>query len=153
MKVSTLGQILGLINREDVHACVEEHQSDYRSKKLKTWSHLISMLFCHLAKATSLRDVEFGLRAAADSFYHLGMQRAPCKSTLAYNNEKRSYKFFESLYYRLLNRYSKELGIAAGKLMDRKIYMLDSTLISVTLSLFDWASIARRKVLSSFTLS
>jgi hypothetical protein len=103
------------------------------------------MLFCHLAKVTSLRDVEFGLRAAADSFYHLGMQRAPSKSTLAYNNEKRCYKFFESLYYRLLKRYSKELGIAAHKLMDRKIYMLDSTLISVTLSLFDWAKYRTQK--------
>lgn len=145
MKVTTLGQILSLIDREDVTACITEHQSDYRAKKLKTWPHLISMLFCHLAKATSLRDVEFGLRAAASSFYHLGMQRAPCKSTLAYNNENRSYKVFEALYYRLLKRFSKELGIAANRLMDRKIYMLDSTLISVTLSLFDWAKYRTQK--------
>jgi hypothetical protein len=103
------------------------------------------MMFCHLAKATSLRDIQYGLLSAEANLYHLGIDKAPARATLAYNNEKRSYKVFEELYYRLLHRYGSQLGMSSRRLLDRKVYMLDSTTISLCLSLFDWARFRQRK--------
>ena len=68
------------------------------------------------------------------------------RSTLAYANEKRTYKVFEDLYYSLKKKQlfnSPLRGIGAE--FDKTVLSLDSTTISLCLSQFPWAHYRRAK--------
>lgn len=147
VKVSLFSQILHLIDRSIVTKAVSRHQTDKHSKGINTWTHLVSMLFCHLAKADSLRDISNGLRSAAGNLSHFGVRRAPCKSTISYINKTRDWKVFRDIYFSLLDKFEPSLSkrrIYAARLK-RKIFIVDSTYVPLCLNLFDWAKFRRRK--------
>jgi hypothetical protein len=76
---------------------------------------------------------------------HLGMKAAPNKSTLSYANGHRSWVMFRDLFYDTLQYCSKA---APGKHRFRfknKLLTLDSTTISLCLSLFPWAKFRTTK--------
>ena len=76
IKVNLFSQILNIIDRNMVNKLVRKHQSDKHSKGINTWTHLVSMLFCHLAKVSSLREISNGLRSATGNLNHLGVETA-----------------------------------------------------------------------------
>ncbi len=41
---------------------------------MDNWTLLVSMLFCHFAKTSSLRDISYGLRSATRNLNHLGIE-------------------------------------------------------------------------------
>ena len=79
---------------------------------------------------------------------HLGIARAPNKSTLSYANEHRPAKLYEDLFYTALKRFRDEEGLGPRKKKFRfknKLLSLDSTTISLCLELFPWAKFRRAK--------
>ncbi|MAE42143.1 hypothetical protein CMO93_01950 [Candidatus Woesearchaeota archaeon] len=50
---------------------------------------MVSMVFCHLANANSLREISNGLRCATGNLNHLVMTKGPSKSSLSYINKHR----------------------------------------------------------------
>jgi hypothetical protein len=62
------------------------------------------MLFCHLGRAQSLREICGGLAASEGKLRHLGLPDAPKRSTLAYANEHRPWQLYRSVFYQLLAR-------------------------------------------------
>jgi len=103
------------------------------------------MLFCQLAQAKSLREICGGLACCIGKLRHLGLKDAPKKSTLSYANARRPWEMFRDLFYATL----KTCKIAApGKHKFRfknKLLSLDSSTISLCLSLFPWAKFRRTK--------
>jgi hypothetical protein len=100
------------------------------------------MLFCQLAHAASLRDICNGLSCCLGKLVHLGITRSPKKSTLSYANEKRPAGLFEDLFWTVLNRFraSQLLGEPRPRFrFKNKLLSLDSTTMSLCLSLFPWA--------------
>lgn len=99
------------------------------------------MLFVHLAKVDSVRDISQGLRSAYGNLSHLGIQRVPSKSSISYINAHRKWNLFMDYYFALLEIYEPSLQRRRkyGHQLKRKIYLMDSTLVSLCLSLFDWA--------------
>jgi hypothetical protein len=76
---------------------------------------------------------------------HLGIDRAPNKSTLAYANEHRPWKLYQTVFEQLLERC---YGVAQGTKKFRfknKLLSLDSTSIDLCATLFDWAQYKRTK--------
>jgi hypothetical protein len=53
------------------------------------------MLFCQLAHADSLREICNGLGCCLGKLVHLGIGKAPNKSTPSYANEHRPAKLYE----------------------------------------------------------
>jgi hypothetical protein len=49
----------------------------------------VAMLFCQLARTDSLREICNGLRCCLGKLVHLGVRKAPNKSTLSYANAHR----------------------------------------------------------------
>jgi hypothetical protein len=106
------------------------------------------MVFCHLAGADSLREICNGISCCLGKLVHLGVDRKPNKSTLAYANAHRSADLFEDLLWTVLGRFR-----SCGHLPQRqhrfrfknKLFSLDSTTISLCLSLFPWADFRRSK--------
>lgn len=139
-------QILGLIDTETFKKGVKKYGTDYANKGFDSWSHLVAMLFCHIAQSTSVRDISFGLRSASGNLNHLGVKRAPSKSSISYQINRRDYRLFRDTYYRMLNHLGQHPGFTRRKLkIKAPVYLLDSTTISLCLSLFDWAQFRTTK--------
>ena len=141
VNVSQFGQILTHLDRNSFKKIVNQYQTDKHSKGINSWTHLVSMLFCQLANANSLRDISNGLRSAAGNLNHYGVTRSPMKSTLSYINKHRTWEVFRDYYYALFQSFSSQVAFKRSKFTDiaKKILILDSTTISLCLSTFDWA--------------
>jgi len=75
---------------------------------------------------------------------HLGIL-APNRSTLAYANEHRPWQLYQELFLLLLQRFQNQ-GIGKKKFrFKNKLVSLDSTLIDLSISLFNWAHFRRTK--------
>jgi hypothetical protein len=103
------------------------------------------MLFCQLGQAHSLREISGGLASCLGKLKHLGVDRAPCRSTLSYANEHRPWQLYEAVFYQLLQKCQAQ---AKGKTKFRfrnKLFSLDATVIELCASLFDWAKFRTTK--------
>ena len=138
-KITLFSQIISKLDRQKFNKVVREHQTDKHSKGYTSWTHLVSMLFCQFAKSLSVRDISNGLRSATGNLNHLGIQKAPSKSTISYQNKHRDYTIFKDFYFILLETLSVSHGKRVKFKIKSKIFLLDSTTISLCLSLFDWA--------------
>lgn len=147
IKLNLFAQVLTLIDRNVFTKLVRQYDTDKYSKGINTWTHFVAMLFMQMAGATSLRDISNGLRSATGNLNHLGVKKAPCKSSLSYINQHRTYEVFRDLYFNLLERlessvYRKRLY---ARRLKRKIFIMDASIIPLSLSLFDWAKFRTKK--------
>lgn len=138
--ITLFSQIIQKLDRSSFNKLVKERQTDKFSKGFSSWTHLISMLFCQFAKSQSVRDISNGLRSATGNLNHLGIEKAPSKSTVSYQNKRRDWELFRDYYYKLLNTLGQQAYRKRVKFrIKSKIFLIDSTTISLCLSLFDWA--------------
>lgn len=141
---SLFSQLLSTVDRDDFRRLVRQTGSEARSKGFASWDHFVSMLFCQLAQAKSLRQIDTGLRSCEGKLQHLGMAGAPGRSTLSYANAHRPHELFEQLFYQLLGKVSE--GAPKKKFRFKsKLYSLDSTVIDLCASMFDWAKFRSTK--------
>ena len=89
VNVTLFAQIMQTLDRFAFSTLVNKHGSDKHVKGITSWTHLVTMLFCQFSKLNSLRDVCNGLKSASGNLNHLGVSRAPCKSSLSYQNKHR----------------------------------------------------------------
>ena len=146
--ITLFSQILQQIDRNLFHKAVAQYQTDKHSKGINSWTHLTAMLFCHLSKAQSIREITNGLLSASGNLNHLGIQgKCPSKSSLSYINEHRDWRMFREFYFLLKEDIQNKghLKRKNFKKIKRKIYMLDSTVISLCLKVFDWAKYRQEK--------
>lgn len=144
--ITLFSQIIKKIERPIFKKLVEEKQTDKACKGFDSWTHLVSMLFCHFAKSTSVRDISNGLRSATGNLNHLGISKAPSKSSISYQNKRRDADLFRDLYYSLLKRLGQQASLKRVKLrIKAPVYLLDSTVVSLCLSVFDWATFRTKK--------
>lgn len=142
---SIFSQLIALIDRKKFHGLVYQYSAERFAKKFNSWEHFVSMLFCQIAQAKSLREICGGLACCMGKMRHLGMKKAPNKSTLSYANAHRPWKMFRDLFYETLDACKTA---APGKHKFRfknKLLSLDSTTISLCLALFPWAKFRRTK--------
>lgn len=138
--ITLFSQIIKKLDRSSFNNLVQEKQTDKHAKGFDSWTHLVSMLFCQFAKSQSVRDISNGLRSATGNLNHLGVQKAPSKSTVSYQNQRRDWELFRAYYYKLLQTLGQQAYPRRVKFkIKSKIFLLDSTTISLCLSLFDWA--------------
>jgi hypothetical protein len=80
----------------------------------------------------------------------LGLSQSPARSTMSDGNKKRTWKVYESLYIKLLSHYDTVLKkdnhrTIIQEIKDHSIKLIDSTTISLCLSMFDWAKFRTAK--------
>jgi len=141
---SMFSQMLKLIPRIGFERLVRETGAEYRSKALSSWSQFVGMLFCQLGCAQSLREIEGGLKSCEGKLAHLGIE-APARSSLSYANGHRPWELFEKVFYGLFEKVAVK---AQGKNKFRfknKLVSIDSTVIDLCLSMYDWARFRRTK--------
>ena len=145
---SLFSQLLQQIPRNEFAGLVKKHQAERHAKGFTCWTQLTAMLFCQLAHADSLREICNGLACCLGKLVHLGINRKPSKSNLSYANAHRPATVFEDLFWAMTARFRAEghLGSRRHKFrFKNKLLSLDSTTISLCLSLFPWAEFRRAK--------
>ena len=136
---SLFSQLVALFEKKKFYELVYRHQSERFVKKFNSWDQFVSMLFCQIAQAKSLREICGGLACCLGKMRHLGMKQAPNKSTLSYANTHRPWQLYQDLFYDTLD-WCRSAAPGRHKFrFKNKLLSLDSTLISLCLSLFPWA--------------
>jgi hypothetical protein len=145
---SLFNQLLKHFTRTEFAALVRKHGAERRAKGFSCWTQFVAMLFCQLARTDSLREICNGLSCCLGKLVHLGIERAPVRSTLSYANQHRPAALFEDLFWTTLNRFREQQLLGARPRRFRfknKLLSLDSTTISLCLNLFPWARFKRAK--------
>ncbi|HUG77167.1 MAG TPA: IS4 family transposase [Burkholderiales bacterium] len=137
-------QILKLIPRLEFERLVKESGAERAAKGLSSWSQFVAMMFCQLGRANSLREIEGGLKSCEGKLAHLGIE-APARASLSYANAHRPWQLYEGVFHQLLGRIRGDVGAAHKFRFKNKLVSLDSTLIDLSLKLFDWAKFNRMK--------
>jgi hypothetical protein len=142
---SLFSQLIAFFDRNKFKKLVMKHQAERYSKGFQSWGQFVSMLFCQVAQAKSLREISGGLACCMGKLRHLGISEAPSKSTLSYANKKRPWQMFQDLFYETLDFCRKTSPGRHKFRFKNKLLSLDSTTISLCLSLFPWAEFRRTK--------
>ncbi|KWT91697.1 DUF4372 domain-containing protein [Candidatus Magnetominusculus xianensis] len=80
---SIFSQILQLFPRIEFYREVRKHKAEKSAKGFTCWGQFVSMLFCQLGRAHSLREIVNGLRSCEGKLKHLGID-PPKRATLSY---------------------------------------------------------------------
>jgi hypothetical protein len=142
---SLFSQLVALFDRGTFHNLVHKHKTERFSKGFTSWDHFVAMLFCQLAQAKSLREICGGLACCMGKMRHLGMKKAPNKSTLSYANANRPWQLYQDLFYQTLELCKMSQPQKHRFRFKNKLLSLDSSTIALCLSLFPWAKFRRTK--------
>lgn len=149
VKVASLfSQLLSHFPRIVFAGLVEKHKAERHAKGFTCWAQFVAMLFCQLAHADSLREITNGLKCCLGKLVHLGIKKAPGRSTLAYANAHRPWELYQDLFFETYAHFQAHGGLGARKARFRfknKLLSFDSTTISLCLSIFPWAKFRKAK--------
>ena len=112
-------------------------------KYFKTKSLFVVHLYSQIRKKDSLRAIVCGLEQHQKKWYHIGLEKIK-RSTISDANNRIPYQVYESLFYSLLKK-CKGLTPQTSFRFKNPLYALDSSIIDLCLSVFDWATFRRRK--------
>jgi hypothetical protein len=110
VNLTLFSQIVSKFDRYQFNKLVSKENSDKFNKGMNSWTHFVSMIFCQFSKSNSLRDIANGLRSATGNLNHLGITKAPSKSSISYQNQHRDCRLFRDFYYKMLEKLSAEAG-------------------------------------------
>lgn len=125
-----LGQVLGLVDKWSFNQLVKNKKSDYYYKAFKSWAHFVTMMFGILSRCDSMAETCEGLKGLSGKLNHLGLEKAPARSSAGDGLRNGDNTFFEALYYQLTERYksflsdSRTLGLTV-----KELFIVDSTTI------------------------
>jgi Domain of unknown function (DUF4372)/Transposase DDE domain len=141
---SMFSQLLKLFPRTEFQALVKRTHAERHARGFTCWGQFVAMLFCQLGRAHSLREICGGLRSSEGKLKHLGIA-APSRSTLAYANEHRPWQLYRAVFQELLGRCQAQVSGRRKFRFKNKLVSLDSTVIDLCATLFDWAKFRRTK--------
>ena len=149
-KKPLIRQIIDLVPRWILDSCTKQFNSDKGCSKYKTHDQFVALTFGQLNKCYTLSDISTGIGVCTTFIEDLGLTQSPARSTMSDGNKKRNWKVYEALYNKLLKHYERILKSNNQRniileIKDHSIKIIDSSIISVCLSMFDWAKFRTAK--------
>jgi hypothetical protein len=144
MRKIVFAQLLEFLPRRQFRRCVAKYQGNYRVKNFTCWEQFVCMCFAQLTWRDSLRDIELCMRTMQSKLSLMGFNSKVSRNTLSKANERRSSKIYKD-FCTILMKQAREL-YATEKFcieLDKAAYVLDSTYISLCLSMFPWGQMGR----------
>ena len=137
---TVFSQLMEVVSREEFHRCVQRYAKEQQPRKFSYRDQFLAMAYAQVTFKESLRDIEICLSALAKKTYHMGFRSRVTRSTLAYANENRDWRIWHDFAQTLIARARK---LYAGDVLEVQFkgvaYAIDSTTITLCLSLFPWA--------------
>ena len=142
---SIFSQVLGVFSRAEFEQAVSHHKAEHHARGFSSWTQMVAMLFCHLGKAQSLREICGGLAACEGKLRHLGVVQSPKRSTLAYANEHRPWELYQTVFGGLLEKCQREVRGGRTVRFKTKLLSLDGSVIDLSATMYDWAKFRQTK--------
>ncbi len=125
-----LSQVFSCIPSSIIESCTKRFHSNKYYKKIPVRVHLVSLLYGVFSYCNGLREICEGMLGCEGKLLHLGLNKAPARSTLSDANNSRSYLVFEAIYFDLLKQYHSFISDSRLKgLSIRNLKIIDSTTI------------------------
>lgn len=152
-KFTLLKQVIGNIPPYIVPTLARKHGVDKRSRTFSPWSHVVSMVFAHLAHSLSLNDICDTLRHHTGALSTLRDASPPSRNCLSHANRVRSSAMVRDLFYEVLGHFSSRFTqfgrfdsvFKLTRKLKRTINIVDSTTIALFANCMSWAKHRRRK--------
>lgn len=139
-------QLFDILPKYEFDKCVSRYQGNSRVKGFTCWIQFLAMSFGQLTNRESLRDTVNCLSAHQKKFYHLGINFAVSRSTLADANENRNWQVYADFAQILLAKARPlYLHDDFGLEIENTVYALDATTIDLCLNVFWWAKFRKAK--------
>ena len=134
-------QIADFLKLTPFNKLVKKYNGNYRVHGLTCYNQLLHLLFGQLSSCGSLRDICLCLKAHEPSLYHMGFVKTVDHTTLSRANEKRDFRIYEELGHVLIDTVRPLYASERLDDVDTDLVLLalDSTTISVSMVLCDWA--------------
>ena len=149
-KKPLIRQIIDLVPCWMLTSVIKKHKSDKGCSKYMTRDQFVALSFGQLNKCYTLNDISAGIGVCETFIEDLGLSQSPARSTMGDGNKNRDWRVFESLYLMLIKHYERILKnnnkrFIIEELKDQTIKLVDSTVISLCLTMFDWAKFRTAK--------
>jgi len=133
-------QIMDHVPREAFDRCVSKYSGNYRCQHFTCRSQFYCMAFGQLTYRNSLRDIVACLRANQNKLHHMGIRGGVSLNNLSNANKQRNWRIYAEFAHVLINIARKLYADEQfSEDISEPVYALDSTTISLSLSLFPWA--------------
>ncbi len=76
---SMFSQLLQIFPRDEFHRAVRRTNAERHARGFTCWGQFVAMLFCHLGRAHSLREITGGLKSCEGKLKHLGVSTPPAE--------------------------------------------------------------------------
>jgi hypothetical protein len=125
-------QILSLSSKDSLAPIFKSTKADKWYKSIKSWDHYVTMMFAVFSGSTSLNEIVMGLDGFESKLNHIGLTKAPARSTLADANKNRSSAIFEKIYKHLSACYKLNLSDSTlPQAVLSKLFIIDSTVFGL----------------------
>lgn len=135
-------QVMEFVPWKSFSRLIDRHRGDAGVSELSCADVFRVMAFAQLTWRESLRDINVCLNANQGKLFHMGLRGVPARSTLSDALNQRDWRIYHGLAMKLITRaralYIDE-PLAGGVALEATVYALDSTVIDLCLSVFDWA--------------
>lgn len=139
-------QLMDFLPRYAFDQCVTKYYGNSKVKHFTCRSQFYCMAFGQLTYRNSLRDILACLTAHQDKLYHMGIRGGVSLNNLSNANMNRDWRIYAEFAQVLIDiarklyadeQFSEEIS--------EPVYALDSTTISLSLTLFPWAEFRKTK--------
>ena len=137
------GEMISKIPSAIFRKLEKKHACGRKSRKFGFKEQFIVMAFVIFAASRSLRDAIASLASQGSRLYHWGLGKV-ARSTVSDANRTRPYKFFEDLYLEVVN-FCISHTHKHNFPFKNKLFTIDSTVITLTASIFKWATYRKSK--------
>lgn len=137
-----LNKFVDIIDKDFLRNLTNKYNSDYKVHKLTTEVHLLYLLYYHLTEKDSLEDFVSELK------HNRKLNKALpkiSKSQLSRKNESRDYKIFFEIFQHLFDKLKAHQGLRTALKDIGSVKIIDSSTVSLCLSLFPWAKFRSSK--------
>lgn len=157
-RLTVLGQFCKLIPKYSLASvCAELNKEGIKiaARAFSIWSHIVSMIYCHMAHCISLNDICDGLQNFKGNLNDIRNATAPHRNTLSHANRTRDIALIKKLFWKTVEHYQQthpnfftQGGRSYFRLprrFKRAIRAIDSTTIELIAKCMDWAKHRKHK--------
>lgn len=149
-KFEILRQICNLIPPFLVSKVARQFGVHKKARRFTPWSHVVAMLYAQLTHAIGLNDVCDALRVFSGPLWAIRNAVGPSPNALSHANRVRDARMAEQLLWEQLEHLQTvSPAFAAGRRrlprFQRRVHVVDSTVITLVANCMSWAKHRRRK--------
>ena len=157
-RLTVLGQFCKLIPKYSLaKVCAELNKEGIKiaARAFSVWSHIVSMIYCHMAHCISLNDICDGLQNFKGNLNDIRNATAPHRNTLSHANRTRDIALIKKLFWKTLEYYQQthpnfftqgaRSYFRLPRRFKRAIRAIDSTTIELIAKCMDWAKHRKHK--------